>query len=48
MSQTVFDSKGTAVMPKCIDCNITLGNYSYWHHGEGPLCWLCHRKRENK
>ena len=48
MSQTVFSSKGTAVPPKCIDCGTTLGNYSDWHHGEGPLCYICYRKRAKK
>lgn len=41
MSQTFFNKKGTAVKPKCIDCRIILGNYSLWHKGKGPLCYLC-------
>lgn len=45
MSQTVFNHKGTAIRPKCIDCGIILGNYSYWFEGEGPLCHICNSKR---
>ncbi len=45
MSQTLFDAKGTAVPPKCIDCGVILGNYSFWFEGEGPLCYLCNSKR---
>jgi hypothetical protein len=45
MSQTLFNSQGTAVRPKCIDCGIELGNYSEWVDGKGPLCWICAEER---
>jgi len=32
-------------MDKCRDCGISLGNYGYFHKGEGPLCHLCLKKR---
>lgn len=44
-SQTYFDSEGTVVYPKCIDCGIILGNYSLWDGENGPLCHICHSKR---
>ncbi len=44
-SQMVFDGKGTAVDPKCVDCGMTLANYSLWIEPDGPFCSLCYNKR---